>query len=498
MVTAIKVNTNPGYYTEAFADLEWRKCKISLLYYLTNYVWIQDRIGQQIIRWQKEWAHLLELVDLVQGWRDAVPRHPLYILIFKSRQVGATTTLTGIANWLLHFHESTKVEYQSEGEDVANEMADRNRFISEHHPEWLKLSRLPDQKDLIGFPASHGRLVAMPSTESAGRTSDATLIVCDEWEKHRYAEEGFASVRPAMARGGLFIGCSTIDKTNLETFPKKIWNDAKKGINGFIPIFWGYHVVPGRDETTYARDTAGMPDWMREGEYPRDESELMKPPKAMGYFNHEILDKILNECRNPVEQRYDGLVKIYTGTTTNRKFIMALDASEGKDDPSCCIVSDAETNEDVACYHGKISLDQQAKLAWDFYKEYNEPLVCPERNASGLTLIEKLTNLGVKNWYYSDKDRQKIGWYTGSRGENRTFMLQEFAEEVHLRRKRIPIKDVVLQMYDFAWINNKPQAIKGRHDDWVMCEAILNQAKKQTGGGIRITTANLMRRPNGH
>jgi len=168
---------------------------------------------------------------------------------------------------------------------------------------------------------------------------------------------------------------------------------------------------------------------------------------------------------------------------------MAVDASEGVEDPAIGIVADAQTEEDVACFNGKMSLDQQAKLTFELYQEYNEPLLCVERNASGLTLIEKLNNLGVKNWYYSDKDRKKQGWYTGGRGTNREMMLQEFAESVHLRRKRIPIKDCVLQMFDFAWIDGKPQAVRGKHDDWVMCEAILSQARKQVNFGIKITSA---------
>ena len=163
--------------TEERADIEWRKCKRSLMYYLCNYVWVEDRVRQGIYHWLR-WEHLEQLVGLIQGWRDAPVRMPLAVMIFKSRQVGATTTICGIASWLVHFHQSTKVEYQSEKMDVALEMLDRNIFISEHHPEFLRLTRSPDRQvgskiDTLGFPATGGRMVAMPSTESAGRTSDA-------------------------------------------------------------------------------------------------------------------------------------------------------------------------------------------------------------------------------------------------------------------------------------------------------------------------------------
>ena len=78
---------------EAKLDVEWIKCRSSLLYYLTHYVFIQDSINQSIIQWRQH-PHLMELIDSVQRWSDQpAPRKPLYIHIFKSRQVYTTTTL---------------------------------------------------------------------------------------------------------------------------------------------------------------------------------------------------------------------------------------------------------------------------------------------------------------------------------------------------------------------------------------------------------------------
>jgi len=386
---------------------------------------------------------------------------------------------------------------QSENQEVAEEMLDRSRFINEHHPPFLRLTALPNQSNLMGFPATGSKLVAIPATEDAGRSTDVTMAVCDEWEKHRNARDGFSAIKPAMAKGGLFIGATTINKTNIVSFPQEIWREAKQGKNGFVPLFWGYFVVPGRDEATYQSDTKGLADWRREGEYPRNEKEAFSPPKSVGYFNHDILDEMLEECRDPVDVRYGGLMKIYTPPIATRKFVFAIDSSEGRDDPSVGIVMDAQTEEDVACFHGKLSLEEQAKFGLELYRLYNEPLISVERNGSGLTLIEKLKNLGVnkESWYYLDKEQTKEGWYTGSRGGgqgggvNRDMMLNQLAEAVHLRRKRIPMKDCVLEFYHFVWINGRQQAVKGGHDDWVMCEAQLGQiAKNLPTGGIRFSS----------
>ena len=471
-----RINVSKGEVNEYQADLEFRKCRMSLMYYLTHYVIIQDRVLQEQVAWQ-DWAHLTHLVNLVQAWADKKPREPMYLVIFKSRQMGASTIITAIGVWLATFFDSTKVIFQSKDERTASEMLERARFICEHHPKYLRLKIFPNQDDIAGFPATNSKIITIPSTEDAGKSTDATFVACDEWEAHRRAREGFAAVKPPMAKGCLFIGVSTVDKTNMESFPKEIWAGAKRGENGFIPLFWDYFQVPGRTEATWQRDTQGLSDYEREAQYPRNEKEALSAPKSLGYFNHDILDKMLAETRNPVDARYGGKVNIYTPSTTSRKFVMAVDSSEGVVDETVAIVADAQTSEDCASINGKMPLDESAKLIYEIYKEYNEPLICVERNASGLALIEKLKNLGIKNWFYSDAAKTKEGWFTAS-GANRDKMLLEFQEEILLRRKRIPIKDAILQMYHFAIIDGKPQAVRGRHDDWVMAEALLNMTIK--------------------
>lgn len=471
----VLTQTLPVLKEDEFLDIEWRKCQKSLLYYLTHYVYIEDRVEQKVTNWQP-WAHLLQLVNLVQVWYDAHPRTPLYIIIFKSRQVGASTTLSGIANWLITFSSHTKGILQSKGAIEANEMLGRSRYINEHHPDFLKLKAQPDQDDTMGFKATESIMIALPSTEDAGRSTDATFIFNDEWEKHKNAKESFAAMKPAMAKGGLFIGATTVNKIDMESFPKLIWEEAKRGVNGFIPIFWDYFVVPGRTEQTYQRDIKGIPEWLAEQEFPRNEKEALSAPRTLGYFNHDILEKYLELCRDPIETRYGGRIRIWKPAITNHSDVFAVDPSEGIVDPAVGIIGDAVG--DKACFSGKMSVEEQAKLIWELYNEYNKPLLIVENNtACGGSLMEKLKALGVTNWYYSptDKEHKKPGFHTGVQ---RALMLTQHAESIHLRQRDIPIKDCILQHYDFAFIDGKPQAVKGKHDDWVMCEAILGQGLK--------------------
>jgi len=462
------------------AVTEIGKCRGSLLYYLTNYVWIQDAVRQEITRWEA-WPHLVKVIDLIQIWHNQPhPRRPLYLIIFKSRQVGITTTMAGVANWLATFFESTKGLELSKKETDAHQMLRKVKFINDQHPAFLKLTIDPDQNGMMGYPATHSILQALPSTEDAGRSTDATFVFTDEWEFHPYAENNFAAVKPTMDKGGLFVGASTVDKLDMNSFPKYIWRGAKNGDNAFIPMFFDYFVVPHRTQQTYEDDTRGLPEWQKEAEYPRNEEEALSAPQSTCFFDRNAINEMLKECKKPVEERYGGKIKIYKHSSTGRKYCLVGDPSEGQDDPCCFVVQDWQTEEDVASIHGKMSLDEQAKLAYELYQEYNEPLTSVEINAGGLTLIDKLTYLGVKNWF-SWKEGHP-GWRTtGSAingGGNRIVMLNEFAEELSKRLISIPIREALAEILNFQWIDGKPQAVGGAHDDWVMAHAQLAQVRK--------------------
>ena len=479
-------NSESGEISEENADIEWRKCKKSLLYYLSNYVLAQDRVSQQIIRW-KVHSHLLELINLIQKWADQpLPRKPLYIIIFKSRQVYTTTTIAGIANWLCTFFESTKVLESSQKEDDANEILAKSKFINENHPDFLKLKLEPDQASLIGYPATHGRIRALPSTSGAGRSTDATMVFPDEWEFHDNADDNFAAIKPTIDKGGIFIGASTVDKTKMNSFPKKIWREAKNGENNFIPIFWDYFVVPSRSEETWREDTKGLADWQKESEYPRSEEEALSSPKSTCYFNRDAIAEMFKECQEPLEQRHGGLVRIYRNSVAGRKYIFAIDSSEGEYDPSASIVADWQTNEDVAVIHGKIPIDQLARIIFELYEEYNKAFIAVERNADGRRLIDKLLDMGVTNWYYCDTAKKKHGWWTSGTqtgGGTRLMMLGELSEAISERQMRIPMRDALTEFLSFSWIDGKPQAVKGAHDDWVIAHAILGQIRKSMSSG---------------
>ena len=434
-------------------------------------------------------------MELIQEWSEqSIPRQPLYVIIFKAMQVYTTTTIAAIANWLCTFFESSRVLELSKKEDDANDFLEKSKFINDNHPDFLRLKLNPDQAGHVGFPATHSRIRALTSTEHSGRSTDATLVVTDEWEffLHDYAERNFAAVKPTLDKGGIFIGATTIDKTKMDSFPKKIWREAKNGDNDFHCLGWWYYVLPERNEETYARDTQGLADWQKEGEYPKTEEEALSVPRSTCYFNVDVIMEMLKECKKPIEERNGGMVRIYATSVSERKYLFAIDSSEGEYDPAVGIISDWKREEDVVAFRGKISIDQQARIFYELYKEYNKPFIAVERNAAGVLLIDKLTEMGVDTWYYIDKKKDKAGWWTSGTsggGGTRPVMLSELSEDISGRHMGIPMKDALLEFLSFSWIDGKPKAIRGAHDDYVMAHAILGQIRKsKPAGGMTVSS----------
>jgi hypothetical protein len=375
------------------------------------------------------------------------------------------------------FFESSKVLELSQKEDDAFDLLDKTRFIINHHPDWLRLKLDPDQSGLIGLPATGGIVRALPSTQNAGRSTDATLVICDEWEYHPYAEVNFAAVKPTVDAGGQIVGVSTVDKLNQSSFPKYIWHNAVDGNNNFMPLFFGWNVVPSRDKEWFARVTKDMQPWMREQEYPLDAAEALSAVSSKCFFDQDSLNEMKLDVPKPIETRYNGQVVIYKKYMAGKKYVYVIDSADGTD-PSAGIITDWQTGDLVAKFHGKMSVDDQAVMGYRLYEEYGEPFTAVERNADGRRLIDKLKALGITNWYYDQKDKklEKPGWWTND--TNRPYMLGELSEAIIKRQIRLD-KDCIDEFLCFIRNeNNRAEAMTGKHDDYVVAWAIMWQVRK--------------------
>jgi hypothetical protein len=257
--------------------------------------------------------------------------------------------------------------------------------------------------------------------------------------------------------------------------------------NGFTKIFLGWDVRPGRDQAWYDRVkseapvTEGMsPDLYMEQEYPSDEIEALRPTQAMAYFNGEALASLLGDCTEPMDNR-KGLISIWRKPVVAAKYVAGGDLAWGeKGAYSCLVIADWQTGEQVAELHGRPDSDEMAQETFNLCVEYNRAYLGLEANGEGVTVVNKMLELGYgphMYWRNADTARRAAGWLTD--GSTRPVMLGELEEATRLRQIVPRCKDAISEMSSF--IRNekgRPEPAQGAYADHVMAWAVQWQMRK--------------------
>jgi len=376
----------------------------------------------------------------------------------------------------------------------------------------------PDSRELMDFVPIDGMLQALPSTEKAGHGTDARRVVRDELARHPYGKENFLAVGPTVDAGGQSIDLSTMEKSDLNNHfterVMKIYNnstreDLPSGVVVFKHndseaklIFLGWKLRPVRREGMTLEDfwnnviVPKYDEYGREEQYPATIEEAVSAPKAKCRFSKVALKDLETRCTSPLREEYNGFVKIYQEPIASNQYCMVFDPSEGDStsDPCAGGIIDKWLHR-VVDIHGRIPLDEQARIAWDLYQRYFKPYTAVERNACGLTLIEKMKDLGITNWYYHDKTKNKEGWWTGP---NRPAMIMDLADAVYNRAINEPSLEAIKEFHSFIRTDKYPEgeARGGTHDDYVMMWAIALQIRKSMPSGEMTVTTTRMRESN--
>ena len=416
------------------------------------------------------WSHLEQLIDMYLAGDN--------LWVLKARQIGFTGLWTAVPVWLAKFFENAKSLLLSQGEEEAYDLISKCRFIDEHLPDFLQSARGADQRGLITFPASGGEIKALPSTERAGRSTDATFIFADELEFHPEAEKNFGALKPTIDAGGQMVGGSTADKTKLVSFFKSKYAEFKTSENtSFKTIFLPWQVRPGRTQGWFDTVTADLKDWQREQEYPESESDALGVLKSRRYFNIDMLNHMptLDSIGFPPDfpDRWRNIIRIYKFPIVTHRYVCFTDPSEGKEDPHATVVRDHQTGEWVAVSSGYVTADECALIhdaLCRFYRAFNSY----ELNArAGGIMSEKIDEMGTPNrCHFIDTNgtlqrKKGYGWYTGEKLKND--ILTGLDDNITHGMEIIYDKSVKEEISNFfVPEGKKPQAPDGGHDDFII------------------------------
>lgn len=384
------------------------------------------------------------------------------------------------------FNDSAKALFLSQGEEEAWDLVNKARFILNHLPPFLRLKAKHETKGIIDFFSNNSIIQALPSTDKAGRGTDATLVVRDELAKHPYGRENFVAIGPAIDGGGQLIDLSTINKLDANNhFTDRVIR-ARDGNSRAHLVFLGWNLRPVRIEGL------SLEEWFQinikekysameiEQEYPATLEEALSPAATIGVFDKDAVEGMMLDISSSLKTQevdtFNGRVRVYKLPQVGHKYCVFTDPSDGIEDPFVTIVMDWRTGEAVATATAKIPSEDCARVHDSLVRTYNNAYNSFEVNASaGGSFGQVIRELGTPNIAPRRNHDGKVmlgkdGWYTTP--QMRDTMIRDLQQAI---RKRLIIchdREAINEFRTFIQPPGmKPQPTEGAHDDWVMCWA---------------------------
>lgn len=205
------------------------------------------------------------------------------------------------------------------------------------------------------------------------------------------------------------------------------------------------------------------------------------------FFEKEILNLRYKELQSYTPLQTFNKLVIFHRPIKHRRYIVGVDVATGipitseNPDFSAAVVIDQETGEEMAAYHAHVLPEDLAHDMFELGTMYNNAEVAIERNNEGGTVIMALKIAEQYGNIYTHKDWWKRDWQNTRFIEG--FMTTMKSRPIALNRIRWIVAHSPELIHDIVFIKEamsfvheektgKPQALKGAHDDTVMCRAI--------------------------
>jgi hypothetical protein len=450
--------------------IEFLRCKEDPVYFANNYVKIVS-LDEGLTQFHP--YHFQEkLINNFHNNRFNICKMP--------RQTGKSTT---VVSYLLHyavFNDSVNIGILANKAATARELLGRLQTAYENLPKWMQQGIISWNKGSLELE-NGSKILAASTSASAVRGMSFNVLFLDEFAfvPNHVADSFFASVYPTITSGKNTKVIIVSTPHGMNHF-YRMWHDAEKEKNEYIPTDVHWSEVPGRDEkwkaTTIKNTSEAQFKVEFECEFLGSVDTLIAPSK---------LRSLIYE--NPIK-RNAGL-DIYEQPQDKHDYVMTVDVARGVgEDYSAFVIVDITEfphkvvgkyrNNDIKpmlfpniiyelakSYNSAYILcevndigDQVASIL-QYDLEYQNLLMCSMRGRAGQIVGQgfsgKKTQLGVK----MSKTVKKVG----------SLNLKTLIEENKLL---FTDYEIISELTTFISKHNSFEAEEGCNDDLAMCLVI--------------------------
>ena len=463
-----KANT-PVEFTEENI-IEFVRCKNDPVYFAENYVKIVS-LDEGLVPF-KPYDFQRKLISNFHENRFNICKMP--------RQTGKSTTSV---SYLLHyavFNDSVNIGILANKAATARDLLGRLQTAYENLPKWMQQGIIAWNKGSLELE-NGSKILAASTSASAVRGMSFNILFLDEFAfvPNHIADSFFASVYPTITSGKSTKVIIVSTPHGMNHF-YRLWHDAEKSKNDYVPTDVHWSEVPGRDdvwkEQTIANTSEQQFKIEFECEFLGSVDTLIAPSKlrSLVYDNPMTRNAGLDIYEKPVEGRdYVCTVDVARGVSLDYSAFVVVDITEFPHR----VVAKYRNNEIkpmlfpniiyevVRNYNNAFVLcevndvgDQVASIL-NYDLEYQNLLMCSMRGRAGQIVGQgfsgKKTQLGVK----MSKTVKQVG----------SLNLKTMIEE-----DKVIFKDyeIISELTTFIQKRNTFEAEEGCNDDLAMCLVI--------------------------
>ena len=463
-----KANTSIEFTQDQI--LEFMKCKEDPVYFAKNYIKIVTLDhGLQPF---KMYPFQEKLIENFHDNRFNICKMP--------RQTGKSTTCV---SYLLHyavFNDNVNIAILANKASTARDLLSRLQLAYENLPKWMQQGILSWNKGSLELE-NGSKILAASTSASAVRGGSYNVIFLDEFAfiPNHIADQFFASVYPTISSGKSTKVIIVSTPHGMNHF-YRMWHDAERSKNEYVPTDVHWSEVPGRDEVWKAQTIANTSEQQFkvefECEFLGSVDTLIAPSKlrTLVYDHPKTRSAGLDVYLDPIEEHdYLMTVDVARGVGIDYSAFTVVDITqfphrvvakyrnnEIKPMLFPSIIVDIARNYNdafILCEVNDVG-DQVASIV-HYDLEYNNLLMCSMRGRAGQIVGQgfsgKKTQLGVK----MSKAVKKIGCLN----------LKTMVEEDKLIFNDY---EIMSELTTFIQKNNSFEAEDGCNDDLAMCLVI--------------------------
>jgi len=452
--------------------IEFLKCKEDPVYFAKNYVKIVSLDHGEIPF--KMYPFQEKLVTNFHKHRFNICKMP--------RQTGKSTTCV---SYLLHyavFNDNINIAILANKASTARELLSRLQFAYEKLPKWMQQGILSWNKGSLELE-NGSKIIAASTSASAVRGGSYNIIFLDEFAfiPNHIADEFFASVYPTISSGQSTKVIIVSTPHGMNHF-YRMWHDAERGKNEYVPTDVHWSEVPGRDETWKAQTIANTSEQQFKTEF---ECEFLGSVDTL-----ISVSKLRNLVYHQPIKRSAGL-DIYEEPKEQNNYLITVDVARGigKDYSAFIIFDITEFPYKVV---GKYKNNEIKPMLFpsiinDVGRAYNDAYILCEVNDIG----DQVANILHFDLEYDNilmcSQRGRAGQIVGSGFSGKKSQLgvrmTAAVKKLGCSNLKTLMEDDKLMMFDYEIISelttfiqkhNSFEAEEGCNDDLAMCLVIFS------------------------